>query len=73
MGAGMNTIQQVQHVNFEKILNMWFVFQNPENIMKAMKGSEYMHSDLVMCHSPATFIPAEPDLCCLEPGYAKKP
>lgn len=37
VGAGMNNIQQVQCVNFPKILNMWFVFQNPANIMKAIK------------------------------------
>lgn len=37
VGARMNNIQQVQCVNFQKILNMWFVFQNPENIMKAIK------------------------------------
>lgn len=37
VGARTNTIQQVQCVNFEKNINMWFVFQNPENIMKAIK------------------------------------
>lgn len=37
MGAGTSTIQQVQCVNFEKILNMWFLFPNPDNIMKAIK------------------------------------
>lgn len=61
----MKTLQQVQRVNFEKKKNIKHVVcvskrgkyyeSNKPSLLQGLCLCEYTHSDLVTCHSPASF------------------